>query len=538
MIAHRRLQDERRRRTRRPAVADEEFDESRGAAVGDVEEDALRLMATERVEAICARLVPDQRDVLLLRVVGDLTIEQIAEVLEKSPGAVKQLQRRAFEAVRRLVATGGRTPMTRPGDDGFEMPHDPFDDSAIERLLAGDTAGGGDLAPLSSFIDDARTAAEAVPPPSPALAAALATGILPALAPAPQSLWRKSKMKIQGFLAGLGVAGKLALGVGVAAAATTGAGAAGVLPGPVQHAVASAVGAVTPFEIPDGPHHDGDNIAEPGDTTTTTVEAHGDDGDTTPVTEHHGDVTPTPTTEHHDGDTTPTTVRHSDGDGETTPTTERSGDGDHESTPTTEHHDDGDTTPTTENHDGDTPTTEHHENTTTTVPHACVVHARSQLHAQRSTTRVTCTLGGRRALTTATTFQVYRNSQHGVQQRPATRTSRTTPERIRASISTTCGSSATATASIAQGAATVDGCLRRLIRRRRLQRSAVGVVSPLCFRGFGLQGSGSSRATSLQTHFRVGDSFGYAGGPSLSSTEPLWRFPDESTHTTVTLSPG
>jgi RNA polymerase sigma-70 factor, ECF subfamily len=107
VIAHRRLQDERRRRTRRPALADEEFDESQAAAVGDVEEDALRLMATERVEAICARLVPDQRDVLLLRVVGDLTIDQIAEVLDKSPGAVKQLQRRAFEAVRRLVATEG-----------------------------------------------------------------------------------------------------------------------------------------------------------------------------------------------------------------------------------------------------------------------------------------------------------------------------------------------------------------------------------------------------------------------------------------------
>ena len=62
-------------------------------------------------------------------------------------------------------------------------------------------------------------------------------------------------MKIQGFLAGLGVVGKLALGVGVAAAATTGAGAAGVLPGPVQHAVSKAVDAVSPFSMPDGEHH-------------------------------------------------------------------------------------------------------------------------------------------------------------------------------------------------------------------------------------------------------------------------------------------
>ncbi len=62
-------------------------------------------------------------------------------------------------------------------------------------------------------------------------------------------------MQIKGFLAGLGVAGKLALGVGVAAAATTGAGAAGVLPGPVQHAMSKAVGDVTPFSMPDPAHH-------------------------------------------------------------------------------------------------------------------------------------------------------------------------------------------------------------------------------------------------------------------------------------------
>jgi hypothetical protein len=284
--------------------------------------------------------------------------------------------------------------MTSPGDDGIEMPHDPFDDSAIERLLAGETAGGGDLASLSSFIDDARTAAEAVPPRSPALAAALATGILPVSAPAPRSLWKKSKMKIKGFLAGLGVAGKLALGAGVAAATTTGAGAAGVLPGPVQHAVASAVGAVTPFELPDGPHHDGGDVAEPGNTTTT-VEAHGDDDERTPTTEHHRDVTPTPTTAHHDGETTPTTEHHSH---------------DSDTKPTTEHHDgDGDTTPTTEHHDGDgdtTPTTEHHDNTTTTVQHVSFTSLECTLNDNLS---VTCNWGVEGAHD-GDQFRVYRNS--------------------------------------------------------------------------------------------------------------------------------
>jgi RNA polymerase sigma-70 factor (ECF subfamily) len=112
VIAHRRLQDERRYHRRRP-VAEESFEDSSNASRepwgGDAEADALRVLATERVEAICARLVPDQRDVLLLRIVGDLTVEQIAEVLGKSSGAVKQLQRRGFEAVRRLLAREGVT---------------------------------------------------------------------------------------------------------------------------------------------------------------------------------------------------------------------------------------------------------------------------------------------------------------------------------------------------------------------------------------------------------------------------------------------
>ncbi|MGH2652720.1 MAG: RNA polymerase sigma factor [Actinomycetota bacterium] len=38
------------------------------------------------------KLVPDQADVLLLQVLSDLTVDQVAEVLGKSPGAVKALQ--------------------------------------------------------------------------------------------------------------------------------------------------------------------------------------------------------------------------------------------------------------------------------------------------------------------------------------------------------------------------------------------------------------------------------------------------------------
>ena len=114
VIAHRRLQDERRRRFRRPVydVSDEMHTGSGNDPVGpdpaaDTAEEAIRAIATERVTELCARLVADQRDVVLLRILGDLTVEQVAEVLDKSPGAVKQLQRRAFCALRRLVDREG-----------------------------------------------------------------------------------------------------------------------------------------------------------------------------------------------------------------------------------------------------------------------------------------------------------------------------------------------------------------------------------------------------------------------------------------------
>ena len=111
VIAHRRLTDERRRRFRRPTAdfADDAALERLGrmAAGPPADEEAFRAIATDRVTELCTRLAKDQREVVLLRILGDLTVDQVAEVLGKSPGAVKQLQRRAFEAIRKLVDREG-----------------------------------------------------------------------------------------------------------------------------------------------------------------------------------------------------------------------------------------------------------------------------------------------------------------------------------------------------------------------------------------------------------------------------------------------
>jgi RNA polymerase sigma factor (sigma-70 family) len=105
-IAHRRLVDERRRAGRRPQMATEEPTEQADAG-GDAEDEVLRRLSVERVRRLCDRLAPDQRDVLLLRMLSAMTVEQAAEALGKSPTAVKALQRRGLAAIRRLIEREG-----------------------------------------------------------------------------------------------------------------------------------------------------------------------------------------------------------------------------------------------------------------------------------------------------------------------------------------------------------------------------------------------------------------------------------------------
>lgn len=108
VIAHHRLVDERRRRGRRRIEASGTGTPHEDTpAIGDVASAALDRMGAARVVALCERLVPDQRDVLVLRIIADLTIEQIADVVGKSAGAVKALQRRGLAAVQREIAREG-----------------------------------------------------------------------------------------------------------------------------------------------------------------------------------------------------------------------------------------------------------------------------------------------------------------------------------------------------------------------------------------------------------------------------------------------
>ncbi|HEY8525152.1 MAG TPA: sigma-70 family RNA polymerase sigma factor [Acidimicrobiales bacterium] len=108
-IAHRRLTDERRRRGRHPAL-EPLAHAAEAAAPDDVEAAVGEALGTDRVRALCAQLSPDQRDVVLMRLVGRLTVDEVATALGRTPGAVKALQRRAFRALDRALEREGVRP--------------------------------------------------------------------------------------------------------------------------------------------------------------------------------------------------------------------------------------------------------------------------------------------------------------------------------------------------------------------------------------------------------------------------------------------
>lgn len=98
-IAHHRLVDHgraSRRRREKTEVARSRHVEQKL----DAETEALNALATGSALARLAALPPDQAEVVLLRVMADLSVDDVARIVGKRPGAVRALQLRA---VRRLA---------------------------------------------------------------------------------------------------------------------------------------------------------------------------------------------------------------------------------------------------------------------------------------------------------------------------------------------------------------------------------------------------------------------------------------------------
>ena len=108
-IAHHRLIDARRHSARRPVELMAEPPEPELPADEGAADAALARIGAGEVRRVLATLSEDQRAVLLLRIIGDLSLAEVAEALGKRTGAIKQLQRRGLAAVRRELAKKGVT---------------------------------------------------------------------------------------------------------------------------------------------------------------------------------------------------------------------------------------------------------------------------------------------------------------------------------------------------------------------------------------------------------------------------------------------
>jgi RNA polymerase sigma factor (sigma-70 family) len=103
-IAHHRLIDERRRSQRRPTtIGEPTADGPYASTEAGPEETTIASEGLSQLAPALASLTEDQRTVLLLRVIGDLPIAEVARITGKRPGAVKQLQRRAAASMRRAL---------------------------------------------------------------------------------------------------------------------------------------------------------------------------------------------------------------------------------------------------------------------------------------------------------------------------------------------------------------------------------------------------------------------------------------------------
>jgi len=105
-VARHRMIDDIRRADARPADAtdDDALDEL--APTHSFEDAAVANLGPAELEHLLCATTPDQRDVLLLRYVADLTLHEAAEVLGKEYNAVKALHRRGIDALRAHVAAG------------------------------------------------------------------------------------------------------------------------------------------------------------------------------------------------------------------------------------------------------------------------------------------------------------------------------------------------------------------------------------------------------------------------------------------------
>ncbi len=108
-VARRRAIDLRRRYTRRRTISAEPERLVELAQTGNVEDDAMAGFGLRSALESISQLPRDQAEVVLLRVLGGLSVDEVAGIMGKRPGTVRVLQHRALRALRWKISREGVT---------------------------------------------------------------------------------------------------------------------------------------------------------------------------------------------------------------------------------------------------------------------------------------------------------------------------------------------------------------------------------------------------------------------------------------------
>jgi RNA polymerase sigma-70 factor, ECF subfamily len=122
-IARHDLLDWRRTLARhRTESLDDRLDEvARAEPAHDPQDLAANRVDSDRILALVRKLSPDQQQVIILRLVANLSINEVADAMGKTVGAVKALQHRGLASLLRMSSMGESAPLP-----AGSMPSDRF----------------------------------------------------------------------------------------------------------------------------------------------------------------------------------------------------------------------------------------------------------------------------------------------------------------------------------------------------------------------------------------------------------------------------
>jgi RNA polymerase sigma-70 factor, ECF subfamily len=107
--ARRRLLDQARLRKRHPVEPLDEISAADVPRTPDAEQIAMDNLATESAVALLSQLPVQQAEVIMLRVVAGLDTEVVAEMLGRSPGAIRVAAHRGLKKLQSLLSGAGVT---------------------------------------------------------------------------------------------------------------------------------------------------------------------------------------------------------------------------------------------------------------------------------------------------------------------------------------------------------------------------------------------------------------------------------------------